>query len=200
MSATAFGQRIYDQPLRRMIVLADLAKISDEEADAGEDYGLEGNHLYRDIRSAEWDLVAATIQAEAALFDRFRASSDMDAEHEAWREELEEAETPEEDFWGLDLGVISAVFVLSAMGAVTVRSCNAGGFGGRHAEAFPLVTMFLPRTIAEEVLAVAETANVGLDMLEGGLVRLYGRTDFDLHRFAQVALARHLKLNPFLRP
>jgi len=181
-------------------VLADLAEISAEEADAGEDYGLEGNHLYRDIRSVDWDLVAAAIQAEAALFDRFRASADMDAEYEAWREELDEVETPEEDFWGLDLGVISAVFALSAIGAVTVRSCNAGGFGGRHAEAFPLVTMFLPRELAGEVLAAAEDADVGLEMLGGGLVRLYGRTDFDLHRFAQVALARKLRLDPYPQP
>lgn len=177
-------------------MLADLAVISEEDADAGEDYGLEGNHLYRDIRSADWDLVAAAIQAEAALFDRFRASADMDAEYEAWREELEEVETPEEDFWGLDLGVISAVFALSAIGAVTVRSCNAGGFGGRHAEAFPLINMFLPQEHVDEVLAAAEAADVGLDMLEGGLVRLYGRTDFDLHRFAQIALARRLNLLP----
>lgn len=200
MSATAFGQRIYEQPLRRMLVLADLAEISDEEADAGEDDGLEGNHLYRDIRSVGWDLVAAAIQAEAALFDRFQASGDMDIEYEAWRGELEEAETPEEDFWGLDLGVISAVFALSAIGAITVRSCNAGGFGGRHAETFPLVTMFLPQKFAGQVFAAAEVADVGLDMLEGGLVRLYGRTDFDLHRFAQVALAMHLNLRPLHQP
>lgn len=194
MASIVFGERIYDEPVRRLIVPASLAVLSDEEADAGEEHGLEGNHLYRDVRSVQWDLVAAAIQAEAAMFDRFRASADMDAEYEAWREELEDAETPEEDFWGLDLGVISAVFALSAIGAVTVRSCNAGGFGGRHAEPFPLVTMFLPLEHVAEVLAAAEAADVGLDMLEGGLVRLYGQTDFDLHRFAQVALARRLNL------
>jgi hypothetical protein len=196
MASIALGERIYDEPVRRLIVPASLAVLSDDEADAGEDHGLEGNHLYRDVRSVEWDLVAAAIQAEAALFNRFRASADMDAEYEAWREELEEAETPEEDFWGLDLGVISAVFALSAIGAVTVRSCNAGGFGGSHAEPFPLITMFLPVEHVVEVLAAAEVADVGLDMLESGLVRLYGRTDFDLHRFAQVAHARRLNLFP----
>lgn len=45
-------------------------------------------------------------------------------------------------------------------------------------------------------MEAAEAADVGLDMLEGGLVRLYGRTDFDLHRFAQVALAQRLNLLP----
>jgi len=199
MSATKFGQRAYDWPIRRALDTDALATISDEEAEAGEDIGLEGNHLYRDIRFVEWDLVAAAIQAEAMLFDRFKAAPDLDAEHLAWREELEGAESPEEDFWGLDLGVISAVLALSAMGVVTVRSCNAGGFGGSHAEPVPLVTMFLPHKVVGEVLAAAEEAEVGLDMIEGGLVRLYGRTDFDLHRFAQVALARHIKPGGRLR-
>lgn len=196
MSGARFGQRFYGRPLRRELDLDALATITDDEAEAGEDVGLEGNHLYRDIRFVEWDFVAAALQAEAALFDRFKAALDIDLEHEVWREELEAADTPEEDFWGLDLGVISAVVALSAMGAVTVRSCNAGGFGGRHAEAFPLVTMFLPRMIAAEVFAVAEAADVGLEMIEGGLVRMYGRTDFDLHRFARIALARYLKPDP----
>ncbi len=195
MSATEFGQRVYDQSISRELDLSALSTLSSEDADAGEDNGLEGNHLYRDIRFVGWDLVAAAIQAEAALFDRFRDAPDLDAEHDLWRDELELAETPEEDFWGLDLGVISAVFALSALGAVTVRSCNAGGFGGRHAEAIPLITMFLPVSIAHEVLAIADLADVGL-VMQGGLVRLYGRTDFDLHRFAQVALARHLGVSP----
>ena len=82
---------------------------------------------------------------------------------------------------------------LSALGALTVNSCNAGGFGGAHMERFPVVAMFLPKAIAAEVLAIAEEANVGLDMIQGGLVRLYGSSDFDLHRFAQLALARHLE-------
>lgn len=196
MASIAFGGRIYNEPIRRLIDPVSLAVLSDEEADAGEDDGLEGNHFYRDVRSVQWDLVAAAIQAEAALFDRFKASVDMNAEYEAWREELEEAETPEEDFYGLDLGVISAVFALSAIGAVTVRSCNAGGFGGRHAELYPQITMFLPHEHVDQVLLAAEAADVGLEMLVGGLVRLYGRTDFDLHRFAQMALADHLNLPP----
>ena len=118
---------------------------------------------------------------------------DVEEEAERYAEEIDTAIFPEEDLWGLDIGVIGAVMALSALGALTVSSCNAGGFGGIHVERFPVVAMFLPRAIAEEVLAIAEIADVGLDMIEGGLVRLYGRTDFDLHRFAEVALARHLE-------
>lgn len=193
MSSTGFGERLYSRTIRRAIVPARLTVLSEAEADGGEDNGLEGNHYYRDLRAVDWDLVAAAIRAEAALFDRFRAAEDLDAEYQDWREELEAADTPEEDFYGLDLGVISAAFALSAIGAVTVRSCNAGGFGGSHAETCPLIVMFLPRQHVAEIMASAQAADVGLEMLESGLVELYGRTDFDLHRFAQEALARRLR-------
>jgi hypothetical protein len=183
---------IYEQPIMRQLDIELLAEISDEEADAGEDVGLEGNQQYRDIRSIGWEFVAEALTREKALFERFAQTQDVDDEAERYSEEIDAAIFPEEDLWGLDIGVIGAVMALSALGALTVSSCNAGGFGGVHVERFPLVVMFLPRVIAEEVLAIAETADVGLDMTRGGLVRLYGRTNFDLHRFAEVALARHL--------
>lgn len=182
----------YGHPIVRQLDIDRLAEISDEEADAGEDIGLEGNQQYRDIRSIGWDFVAEALTREKALFDRFAETQDVEDEAERYAEEIDTAIFPEEDLWGLDIGVIGAVMALSALGALTVSSCNAGGFGGVHVERFPVIAMFLPRAIADEVLAIAETADVGLDMIEGGLVRLYGRTDFDLHRFAEVALARHL--------
>lgn len=185
------GRHVYGQPIVRQLDIERLAEITDEEADAGEDTGLEGNQQYRDIRSVGWDFVAEALIREKALFQRFAVAADVDDEAERYVEEIEMAIFPEEDFWGLDIGVIGAVMALSALGAVTVSSCNAGGFGGHHVERFPLVAMFLPRAIADEVLVIAEVADVGLDMTEGGLVRLYGRTDFDLHRFGEVALARH---------
>jgi len=91
----------------------------------------------------------------------------------------------------LDIGVIGATLALSALGATTVSSCNAGGFGGRHVAAFPCVAFFFPRDLADEVLAIAEEADVGLDLVTGGIARLYGGPDYDLHRFGQAALRRH---------
>lgn len=187
---------IYRQPIVREIEVDQLAEITDEEADAGEDNGLEGNQQYRDIRSIDWDFVAEALEREKALFARFGAAADLDDEADLYAEEIEEAVFPEEYLWGLDVGVIGAVMALSALGAVTVSSCNAGGFGGSHVERFPLVAFFLPRAAAAEVFAIAEAADVGLDMTDGGLVRLYGRTDFDLHRFAEKALARHHDSEP----
>ena len=187
------GSRSYSAPTGREIDLEALAVISDEEADAGEDVGLQGNQHYRDMRGVTWGQVADALDAEAALFQRFAASDDVDEVAERYEEEREEAFLPEEDLWGLDVGVIGATLALSALGATTVSSCNAGGFGGFHVAQFPHVVFFLPRTLAAEVLAIAAAADVGLAMTTGGLVCLSGGTDLDLHRFGEVALARRRK-------
>lgn len=184
------SRRIYPAPVGVQLDPQRLAILSEADADMGEEIGLEGNQQYRDLRGVSWDVVSQAVERERQLFERFAQADDLDAEAEAYAQELEDAELPEEDLWGLDVGVISAVLALSAMGAVTVSSCNAGGFGGRHVEAFPLVVFYLPPDLAPSLLTMAGAADVGLDMLEGGLVRLFGRTDYDLHRFAEVAL-RH---------
>lgn len=182
--------RTYAVPIERQLDLDQLATLSDEEADSGEEDGLQGNQQYRDLRGISWDQVATALQLEAALFERFATASDLNAEADLYAEEREEAMFPEEDLWGLDVGVIGATLALSALGAVTVSSCNAGGFGGHHVAAFPHVAFFLPRAMAAEVMAFAEDANVGLDLIADGVARLYGRTDYDLHRFGQAALRR----------
>ncbi len=184
--------RIYPVLIERRIDIDLLADLSEEEADAGEEDGLQGNQQYRDIRGITWEQLAEALQREAELFQRFAAAVDLDAEAELYDEEREEAFFPEEDLWGLDIGVIGAALALSAMGATTVSSCNAGGFGGRHVASFPYVAFFLPRDLADEVLAIAEEADVGLDLVTGGIARLYGGADYDLHRFGRAALRRHL--------
>ncbi len=166
-----------------------LAVLSDAEADSGEEDGLLGNQQYQDLRGITWDQVADAVTGEAALFRRFLAAADhLDEEAESYEAERDEAILPEEDLWGLDVGVIGATLALSALGATPVSSCNAGGFGGLHVAKFPYVAFFLPRALAAEVVAIAQAAEVGLDLVSGGVARLYGQTDFDLHRFAQAAL------------
>lgn len=184
-------EHVYEQPIVRELDVVQLADISDRDADVGEDIGLEGNQQYRDIRGCSWDFLAEVIAREQALFERFAAAEDIDEEAQAYSEEIECALFPEDDLWGLDVGVISAVVALSALNLVSFSSCNAGGFGGSHVEAYPHVAFFLTRAVAAEVMAIAEEADVGLVMIGGGRMQLYGRTDFDLHRFAKSALARH---------
>lgn len=183
--------RTYPHPIIRVLNPDTLEVMSEEDADRGEEDGLEGNQQYRDLRGMTWTQVAAALLQEAEFFDRLAAAADLDEEAELIDKEREEADFPDDDLWGLDVGVISATLALSALGATPVSSCNAGGFGGHHVAAFPHVAFFVPRSAASEVLAIAEAADVGLDVVEGGIARLYGRTDFDLHRFAQFALNRH---------
>jgi hypothetical protein len=185
------SERTYPQPIIRILAPNALGVLSEEDADRGEEDGLEGNHQYRDLRGMGWAHVEAALRQEAELFDRLAVAADLYKEAEKIEEERDAAMFPDEDFWGLDVGVIGATLALSALGATPVSSCNAGGFGGHHVAAFPQVAFFLPRFVAAEILAIAEEADVGLDVVEGGIARLYGRTDFDLHRFAQVALHRH---------
>jgi hypothetical protein len=187
------GRRIYTKSTERKLDLDQLAAISDEEADNGEEYGLECNQHYRDLRGITWDQLDDALEREKALFQRFAAASDLDREAELYEDEREEAFLPEEDLWGLGVGVIGATLALSALGATTVSSCNAGGFGGRHVAAIPYVAFFLPRAVAAEVMAIAEEADVGLDLVSSGIARLYGGTDYDLHRFGHIALDRHRK-------
>jgi len=184
--------RIYPRAIERRIDLDLLADLSEEEAEAGEDDGLQGNQQYRDMRGISWGQLAEALQREAELFVRFASAADLDEEAERYDEEREAALFPDEDLWGLDIGVIGATLALSALGATTVSSCNAGGFGGRHVAAFPYVAFYLPRDLADQVFAIAEESDVGLDVESGGIARLYGRTDYDLHRFGQAALRRHL--------
>ena len=87
--------------------------------------------------------------------------------------------------------MIGAALALSALGAVPFSSCNAGGFAGRHAAVFPHIAFFLPGTVAAEVMAIGEEGDVGLDLVNGRIAWLYGRTDYDLPRFGQVALHLH---------
>jgi hypothetical protein len=184
------AQRVYTMAIERKLELDQFAVISVEDADNGEEQGLESNQQYRDLRGFTWDQLGGALEREKALFERFAAAADLDREAELYEEEREDALLPDEDLWGLDVGVIGATLALSALGAVTVNSCNAGGFGGRHVAAFPYVAFFLPRTVAAEVMAIAEEADVGLDLVSSGIVRLYGRTDYDLHRFGEAALRR----------
>jgi hypothetical protein len=187
--------RTYPVAIVRRLDADALAVLSDNEADSGEDDGLQGNQQYRDMRGICWDQVAEGLAGEAALFQRFAAAADLDEEAELYAEEREEAFLPEEDLWGLDIGVIGATLALSALGATTVSSCNAGGFGGRHTAAFPHVAFYLPREAVSEVMAIAAAADVGLDVVEGGIARLFGQTDQDLHRFGEFALRRHQDAN-----
>lgn len=183
--------RTYQVEVVRRFPADELAMPSRAEVERGEEDGLAGNQHYQDLRGSSWEEAVRVLAREAALIDRFDAAIDLDEEAEIFEEERLEEVFPEADLCGLDVGVAGAAITLSAMGAIPVSSCNAGGFGGHHTAAFPYVAFFLTHELADEVLATAAAADVGLDIVDGGIARLFGRTDRDLHRFGQIALVRH---------
>lgn len=73
----------------------------------------------------------------------------------------------------------------SVLGGAPVSSCNAGGFGGTHTAEHPYVAGYLPMAAAGALLRAAEAADVGVATTDDGLVQVFGRTDFDLLRFAR---------------
>jgi hypothetical protein len=128
------------------------------------------------------------MEREAELIRRFEDAEDLNREAELFDEERDLLDN---DLWGLEIGVAGATVALSALGAVPFSSCNAGGFGGRHVARFSYVAFYLPQDLADSVLSIATAADVGLDIVEDGIGRVFGRTDYDLHRFASMALERH---------
>lgn len=179
--------RIYPVTIQRSFAASDLRVPTAVELERGEEDGLGGNQHYQDLRGVSWSQVAEVLHEEAALIARFEAAGDRDAEAEEFEDERLERDDP---LWGLDVGVAGAAFALSALGAIPVGSCNAGGFGGHHVARFPYVAFFAEPAIAPLILSIAEAADLGLDVVDGGTGRLFGRTDHDLHRFARVALSR----------
>jgi hypothetical protein len=180
--------RTYPGEIIRNFQAGTLTLLSETEADRGEEDGLAGNQHYQDLRGVSWDEVARTVEREAELIRRFEDAEDLNREAELFDEERD---LLDDDLWGLDIGVAGATVALSALGAVPVSSCNAGGFGGRHVARFPYVAFYLPQHLADSVLSIATAADVGLDIVEDGIGRVFGRTDYDLHRFAALALERH---------
>jgi len=182
--------RDYPVDLIRSFSVQALVAPSVRELRRGELDGLAGNQQYRDLRGVTWEEVADAARREAALFIRFAAAADLEREAEQYDEERLGGFDAADELWGLDVGVAAAALALSALGAIPVSSCNAGGFGGHHIADFPYVAFYIGRAVPAAVLSIAEAADVGLDVVDSGLGRLFGGTDVDLHRFAEVALQR----------
>jgi hypothetical protein len=179
----------YSVELVRRFPAAALINPSAGELDSGEEDCLVGNLHYRDLRGFTWDDVADVLRRETTLFERFAAATDQDQEAEQFDEERIDTLDELDAIWALDIGTAAATLALSALGAVPVASCNAGGFGGRHAARFPYVAFYIGAAEPAVILSLAESTGLGLDVIDPGLGRLFGRTNFDLHRFAGHALA-----------
>lgn len=162
--------------------------LSAEAADTADETGeLGGNALYQDLRGASWSQVRALLEVERALVQRIGSSPDPAAAEAEYEAERDTDPDNLEGLSGLDVGVAAAASALSALGATPFISCNAGTFGTRHPARQPYVAFYLSAASPALLLALAEAASVGLQVLDGKIT-LYARSVLDLQRFAQSAL------------
>lgn len=173
--------------IRRTIVAADLAVLSEEEAsNADVDGCLAGNQHYNDLRGMTFADLEATLVREDGLVDAFEAVGNPAALEERFVQERGTAFEPVDDLWGLDVGVAGAVIALSALGATPVSSCNGAVYGTPHQSHYPYVAFFLADADLSVLLGLAEAEGLGL-VGNDGLAHLYGSVPA-LRRFARRAL------------
>lgn len=185
-------EHTYAVPLRREVDPAKLAVIDPATLEVADDAGfLAGNAMFQDLSGFSWAEAATAVAAEAELIARLTTAEDLNAEADLVNEERYDAFEDADALWNLDVGVIGAVVVLSALGCAPIGSCNAGGFGGQHQAQHPYVAFYLPAGALAEVLGLAATAGVGLILDEDGRGQLYSDRDLGLAQFAELAISRH---------
>jgi hypothetical protein len=193
-------EHTYAVPVRREVDPARLATIDPAALETADESGfLAGNAMFQDLSGLSWADAATAVAAETELITRLKAAEDLDAEAELVDEERYDAFENADALWNLDVGVIGAVIVLSALGCAPVGSCNAGGFGGQHQGQHPYVTFYLPSAAMGEVLALAAAAQVGLILDEDGRAQLYSDHDLGLIRFAELAVSSQIGGAPYQR-
>jgi hypothetical protein len=163
--------------------------LSDIAANEADESGyLEGNQMYQDLRGYGWPDVAHALALERRLVAKLQEAEDLEAEAMQIDAERLDCFEPSDGLWGLDLGVASATIALSALCAIPVGSCNAGGFGGKHQAQYPYVAFFIGRAAPDLITSIARTADVGIRSDSSGLAQIFGAGDLDLLRFAEIAL------------
>lgn len=163
-------------PVRREILLSELAVLSDADAEmAAEDGALEGNQAYADLRALSVTELAQVLAREDALLIEIEAAGASGAaEVEARFADLRGLSfEPADELWGLDVGVAGVVVALSVMGACPVASCNGGAFGPGHQSQYAYVAFYLCDAALTDILCRAERTNCGLIAIDG-LGHLYG--------------------------
>lgn len=153
-----------------------------EPGEATEDSGLGCNRLYADLRRLSWTQANGVFVREGELIARIEISKDSEAECEAVEEEFADGDA---GLFGLDLGVASTVACLSAARCVPFSSCNAGAFGGRHHESYPVVAFFARPQMLGLLLASAVETEIGFENKDDGCVVAYADDVRKLRRFAE---------------
>jgi hypothetical protein len=146
---------------------------------------LGGNLSYSNLTGRTWAEVAEAIEFEHEMIASLTQDApDVEIENEVLDFQMQ--------FFGLDLGVVSAVLALSAMGCVPIASCNGGAFGeAPHHESYPLVAFYATPSECKAVLEIAESSALGIENGDAGELVLFADEIEKLVQFARSALAKH---------
>ena len=153
-----FLHKKFDVQVKREVAPALTSWPNPDEVEDGRCPG--GNRDYADLRGLSWEEARSVMELEAEYIQRIEQASEP-SETELFEEE-EIAE-----IMGLDIGVASTVVALSAAGFIPCTSCNAGAFGGRHHETYPVVAFYAQPQSVPLLMQCAEESEVGLDNDQG---------------------------------
>jgi hypothetical protein len=154
--------------------------IPEEELLEDEAAGGVDNHDYCDMRGRSWEDTAAVLAYEKERIEQILPLSQEETDELA--DECYEEDS--EYFEGIDIGVASVVFALSAAGGVPVASCNGGAFGGHHLESYPLVVFYADVKHTSLLEKVAEEVQVGLKRGAGGAAIVFADDILKMYNFA----------------
>ena len=119
-----------------------------------------GNRQYDDLRGCSWSDARDVKELEDEYIHRIEQAYKPYATELFDEEELAE-------IMGLDVGVASTVAALSAADLIPFTSCNAGAFGGRHHETYPMVVFYTQPQSVPLLLRCAQESGVGLAYRQG---------------------------------
>jgi len=143
------------------------------------------NRYYGDMRGFSWKHARETFEFEEATLSLHSWNA------EAAQESLQESDSLER-LCGLDVGVASTVFALSAAKCAPISSCN-GGPG--HNEYYPIVVFFSSWRQVTVLLESATEANCGLENSHDGTLVVYAEAVKGLLDFARALIARRKTLD-----
>lgn len=173
-------ESVNDLKILRTLDASFLQPIGEAEASAQD--GVMLNHSYVDLRGYEIEEVAESIACERQFLCESAELAYDSSEMEDWLDETALAMGAP-----VEIGVCSAVQVLSAIGATPISSCNGGAFTSGHASDVAHVLFSCGPETIPDIMKAAETSDCGL-INNGVYAELYAAKVEDLIDFADTVI------------
>ena len=183
----AFMHRHFDVQIERHIDSECLSW--PKPGQAMDEEGLGGNRCYEDLRRLSWGEARRVYAFEDKCIERILNSMHPKKEYVSIKAKLND-DSNTFGLFGLDIGVASAVLALSSARCIPFTSCNAGAFGGYHAEEYPVVAFYAKVPSIPLLLECAEEAGTGLVNSALGSLITYTDDIRKMRRFAKAIIER----------